>query len=100
MPDIREVILTWRNERVYAFAVFPPAIDHKQEAYADDHFLHQLSNALQGIPVTYSNSTGFRLVALLDGQHDRLPLRVDYLDHLPGHICLGCGAAGRELALT
>jgi hypothetical protein len=41
MPDIREVIVTERRQRVFAFAIFPQAVGHRQEAYADDRFLHR-----------------------------------------------------------
>ncbi len=99
MPDIREVIVTERRQRVFAFAVFPQAVGHKQEAYADERFLHQLSSTLQGTPVASSNHTGFRLAALLDGPRDLLPKRLAYPDHLPGQVRLGRDAAGREVAL-
>jgi len=100
MPDIREVLIVERRARVFAFAVFPQSVGHKQEAYADDRFLHQISSALQGVPVTYSNSTGFRLCVLLDGPRELLPGRLDYPGHLAGHVRLGLDAAGREVALT
>ena len=48
MPDIREVIITERRNRVFAFAIFPQAVGHKQEAYADAKFLHQISSTLAG----------------------------------------------------
>ena len=100
MPDIREVIVTERRQRVFAFAVFPQAVGHKQEAYADDRFLHQLSSTLHGTPVTSSNGTGFRLAALLDGPRELLPERLNYPEHLPGQVRLGLDAAGREVTLT
>ena len=100
LPDIREVFVTARLQRVYVFAVFPDRIGYKQEVYADDRFLHQISSALQGMPVTYSNSTGFRLVALLDGQPDQLPARLDYPEHLPGQVRLGLDAANREIRVA
>ena len=100
MPDIREVILAERRARVFAFAVFPQAVGHKQEAYADDRFLHQLSSMLAGLPITYSNSTGFRLAALLDGPRELLPARLEYPGHQPGHVRLGIDAAGHEVVKT
>ena len=100
MPDIREVIVTERRQRVFAFAVFPQAVGHKQEAYADDRFLHQLSSTLHGLPVAVSNHTGFRLAALLDGPRELLPKRLAYPEHLPGQVRLGLDAAGREVSLT
>ena len=100
MPDIREVIITERRQRVFAFAIFPQAVGHKQEAYADGKFLHQISSTLSGIPVTFSNSTGFRLAALIDGPRDLLPDRLEYPGHQPGRVRLGVDAAGREVALT
>jgi len=100
MPDIREVLIVERRARVFAFAIFPQAVGHKQEAYADERFLHQISSTLRGQPVTFSNSTGFRLVALLDGPRQLLPGRLNYPGHLPGHVRLGLDAAGREVALT
>ena len=100
MPDIREVIVTERRQRVFAFAVFPQAVGHKQEAYADDRFLHQLSSTLHGTPVAVSNHTGFRLAALLDGPHELLPRRLPYPEHLRGQVRLGLDAAGREVSLT
>ncbi len=100
MPDIRDVIITERRQRVFAFAVFPQVVGHKQEAYADAKFLHQISSTLKGAPVTFSNSTGFRLVALLDGPRQLLPGRLDYPGHAAGHVRLGLDAAGREVSLT
>ena len=99
MPDIQQVIITERHQRVFLFVVFPERIGHKQEAYAEPNFLHQLSSMLQGRPVTYSNTTGFRLAALLDSQHEPLPARLDYPEFLPGHVRLGRDAANREVIL-
>lgn len=100
MPNIREVLIVERRARVFAFAVFPQSVGHKQEAYAAAPFLHQISSTLQGVPVTFSNSTGFRLCALLDGPRELLPGRLDYPGHRAGHVRLGLDAAGREVALT
>jgi hypothetical protein len=100
MPDIREVLIVERRARVFAFAVFPQSVGHKQEAYAAAPFLHQISSTLQGVPVTFSNSTGFRLCALLDGPRELLPGRLDYPGHRAGYVRLGLDAAGREVTLT
>lgn len=100
MPDIREVLIVERRARVFAFAVFPQSVGHKQEAYAAAPFLHQISSTLQGVPVTFSNSTGFRLCALLGGPRELLPGRLDYPGHRAGYVRLGLDAAGREVALT
>lgn len=100
MPDIRDVRLTERNNRVYAFAIFPQPFGYKLEAYEDGHFLSQISSSLNGLPVTFSNSTGFRLVAVIDGARDQMPTRVEGPDHLPGHIRLGVDEAHREVAFT
>ena len=85
-PDIHEVIITERRNRVFAFAVFPQAVGHKQEAYGDERFLHQLSSTLHGMPVAVSNHTGFRLAALIDGPREVLPERVAYPGHQPGRV--------------
>lgn len=100
MPDIRELIVTERRQRVFAFAIFPQAVGHRQEAYADERFLHQLSSTLRGTPVAVSNHTGFRLAALLDGPREMLPPRLTYPEHLAGQVRLGLDAPGREVALT
>src|SRR3989304_2143509 len=59
MPDIRDVCITERSDRGYSFAIFPQPFGYKLEAYKDRRFLDQISSSLNGLPVTYSNSTGF-----------------------------------------
>ena len=100
MPDIRDVRVTERNNRVYSFAIFPQPFGYKLEAYKDSHFLDQISSSLNGLPVTFSNSTGFRLVAVIEGTRDQMPTWVKCPDHLPGHIRLGVDEANREVVLT
>ena len=100
MPDIRDVRITERNSRVYSFAIFPQPFGYKLEAYKDSHFLDQISSSLNGLPVTYSNSTGFRLVAVVEGARDQMPTWVECPAHLPGQIRLGVDEANREVALA
>jgi len=38
--------------------------------------------------VTYSNSTGFRLVAVVEGERDQMPTQVDCPEHRPGWVRL------------
>ena len=96
MPNIRDVLLTQRNGRTYAISLFPDAVEAKLEAYENPGFLHQISTALKGIPVRYSNHTGFRLIAALDGYQNQ-PERLDYPGHLAGQVRLGVDQAGREV---
>jgi hypothetical protein len=99
MPDIRDVRVTERNSRVYSFAIFPQPFGYKLEAYKDSRFLDQISSSLNGLPVTYSNSTGFRLVAVIEGTRDQMPTMVNCPAHLLGQVRLGVDEANRELAL-
>ncbi|HEY4720615.1 MAG TPA: FtsK/SpoIIIE domain-containing protein [Anaerolineae bacterium] len=100
MPDIRDVCITERSDRVYSFAIFPQPFGYKLEAYKDRRFLDQISSSLNGLPVTYSNSTGFRLVAVVAGERDQMPAQIDCPEHRPGWVRLGVDEANRELVLT
>lgn len=100
MPDIHDVRIATRNDRVYSFAIFPQPFGYKLEAYKDARFLDQISSSLNGLPVTYSNSTGFRLVAVVEGERDQMPTMVNCPEHRPGHVRLGVDAANREQVLT
>jgi hypothetical protein len=97
MPDIRDVLLAQRNGRTYAISIFPDTVGAKLEAYENADFLHQISTALKGVPVRYSNHTGFRLIATLDGYQTR-PGRLDYPGHQSGQVRLGIDQAGREVS--
>lgn len=101
LPDIREVRVTERNGRVYALAIFPQQFGHKLEAYKDARFRAQLSSTLSGTPVTFSNSTGFRLVAILEDNSligEQRPLN---LNEQPGPLFVPIGDMldGRSLWL-
>ena len=102
VPEVREVRVTERNERVYAFAIFPQQFGHKLEAYEDARFRAQLSSTLHGTPITYSNSTGFRLVAILE-DNSRLGLQQPLnLAQQPGplYVPIGDRLDGRALWLS
>ena len=101
LPNMRYVV-TGRNGRTWAFAVFAASeMPGKLESYRSDEFLHQLSTALNGMPVTYSNSTGFRLAALLDGPAALRDMVVcPDRSMMPGRLTFGVDAAGREISTT
>lgn len=101
MPDVREVRVTERNGRVYALAIFPQQLGHKLEVYKDARFRAQISSTLGGTPVTYSNRTGFRLVAILEDNSligEQRPLN---LDEQPGpwYVPIGDKLDGQALWL-
>ena len=98
MPDIRRVQIAERNARLYSIAIFPDTLTGKLEAYESAGFLHQISTALKGLPVTYSNHTGFRLIAGIDGYQVERPARLNYPGHLVGQVRLGIDQAGREVS--
>ena len=83
LPTIREVQLAQRHGRTFSFAIFPEAVGGKLEAYQQAGFLHQLSTTLKGQPVTYSNHTGFRLVAVIQDVCEALPARLTRLNTCP-----------------
>jgi hypothetical protein len=102
MPDVREVRVTERNGRVYALAIFPQQFGSKLETYKDVRFREQLGSTLGGLKVTFSNSTGFRLVAILEDNSligDQRPLN---LDEQPGpwHVPIGDLLDGKEFWLS
>jgi hypothetical protein len=102
MPEIGEVCLTDRNARVYAFAVFPQQFGHKLEVYKNPNFLDQLSSTLGGMAITYSNSTGFRLVAVLEDNSTIGKQRPLNLGEQPGplYVPIGDRLNGRALWLS
>ena len=101
VPEVREVRVTERNGRVYALAIFPQNFGYKLEAYKDARFRAQLSSTLSGMPVTYSNSTGFRLVAILEDNSLIGEPRPLNLNEQPGpwHVPIGDMLDGRPLWL-
>lgn len=96
-PNVRDVRVSEREGRAFSFAIFPDGFNGKLEAYTAAGFLHQLSTTLKGAPITYSNHTGFRLVAQIDGWPEPQPTRLAYPGHLAGHLRLGVDHAGREV---
>ncbi len=96
-PNVRDVHVSEREGRAFSFALFPDGFNGKLEAYTAAGFLHQLSTTLKGAPITYSNHTGFRLVAQIDGWPEPQPTRLAYPGHLAGHLRLGVDQAGREV---
>lgn len=97
MPDIHDVLVAQRNGFTYAISIFPEQVEGKLEAYVHPDFLHQISTALKGVPVRYSNHTGFRLIATIDGYRTDRPVRLAYPGHQAGHVRLGLDHAGREV---
>src|SRR5450759_3242007 len=76
LPDLRYFV-TVRNARVWAFAAIDVnRVPHKIEAYHAEPVLDHLSTLMQGTPITYSNSSGLRFAALIDGPA-ALPDRVE-----------------------
>ena len=100
LPAIREVQLAQRHGRTFSFAIFPEAVGGKLEAYQQAGFLHQLSTTLKGQPVTYSNHTGFRLVAVIEDVREALPERLDAPEHLPDCVRLGRDDANQEITIS
>ena len=51
-------------------------------------------------PVTYSNHTGFRLVAVIEDVRETLPERLDAPEHLPDCVRLGRDDSNQEITIS
>jgi hypothetical protein len=100
LPDLRYFV-TERNARVWAFAVIDVnRMASKIEAYHTTALLDHLSTLMQGTPITYSNSSGLRFAALIDGPAE-LPDRIELPTHLGAvQIPIGVDVTGKPIATT
>ncbi len=100
LPDLRYIV-TQRNARIWAFAVIDVnRVPHKLEAYHAEPVLDHLSTLMQGTPITYSNSSGLRFAALIDGPAE-LPDRIELPPNLGlVQIPIGVDITGRSIVTT
>jgi len=96
---VRFVLTETREGRAFLFAVMDDkALGGKIGKYTNGEVLHQLSTALQGMPVKLSNTTGLRYAAELSPKR-QLPAKSLYSGSANGLINLGAMRAGRDFLL-
>ncbi len=92
-----ECLVTFHHDRLWAFAVLNVStVEYKLEAYHAPALLDQLSTLLDGMQVTYSNSSGLRFAALIEGPA-ALPDSVAYPDQILGQLPIGVDPTGRAI---